>query len=94
MNSPARNSKQRAASHLSPTTPTQTAGADKLNSIVTRSPAFTEPERRQFMIAEAAYYCSEHRGFDPDHELDDWLAAESQVDAALALGETPTFGGG
>jgi hypothetical protein len=46
------------------------------------------------MIAEAAYYCSEHRGFDPDHELDDWLAAERQVDAALALGETPTLGGG
>ena len=45
------------------------------------------------MIAEAAYYHSEQRGFDPGHELDDWLAAESQVDAALALRETPTLAG-
>lgn len=34
------------------------------------------------MVAEAAYYFSEHRGFVPGHELDDWLAAESQIDAA------------
>ncbi|HEY8051341.1 MAG TPA: DUF2934 domain-containing protein [Steroidobacteraceae bacterium] len=35
------------------------------------------------MIAEAAYYCAEQRGFDPGRELDDWLAAESRIDAAL-----------
>lgn len=52
-----------------------------------------ELDRRQSMIAEAAYYFSEHRGFEPGHELDDWLAAESQIDAALALGETPRLDG-
>ena len=37
-------------------------------------------DRRQSMVAEAAYYFSEHRGFAPGHELDDWLAAENQID--------------
>ena len=34
---------------------------------------------RWSMIAEAAYYCAERRGFAPGHDLDDWLAAEVQV---------------
>jgi hypothetical protein len=32
-------------------------------------------------IATAAYYKAEARGFTPDHELDDWLAAEAESDA-------------
>jgi hypothetical protein len=36
------------------------------------------------MIAEAAYYRAEQRGFEPGSELDDWLAAEIEVDALLA----------
>ena len=31
---------------------------------------------RHAMIAEAAYYIAEHRGFEPGHELEDWLCAE------------------
>jgi len=31
------------------------------------------------MIAEAAYYIAQQRGFEPGHEIDDWLAAEAQV---------------
>ncbi len=27
-------------------------------------------------IAELAYFKAEERGFEPGHELDDWLAAE------------------
>jgi DUF2934 family protein len=82
MNSPVRNS-----------TPTKTLRGIKPHSIVTRSGTCIEPDRRQSMIAEAAYYHSERRGFDPGHEVDDWLAAESQVDAALALGEGPRLAG-
>jgi Protein of unknown function (DUF2934) len=33
-------------------------------------------------ISLAAYYCAERRGFEPGHELDDWL------DAERVLGET------
>jgi hypothetical protein len=31
------------------------------------------------MIAEAAYYLAERRGFEPGHELEDWLAAEGMI---------------
>jgi len=38
---------------------------------------------RQSMIAEAAYYHSASRDFAPGHELDDWLAAEAEIEALL-----------
>lgn len=41
-----------------------------------------DPGQRQAMIAEAAYYCAERRGFAPDHELEDWLRAEAEIAAA------------
>jgi hypothetical protein len=41
------------------------------------------------MIAQAAYYRAERRGFEPGYEAEDWLAAESEVDAALMLGALP-----
>lgn len=31
------------------------------------------------MIAAAAYYRAEQRGFAAGHELEDWLAAEAEV---------------
>jgi hypothetical protein len=34
---------------------------------------------RRAMIAEAAYYRAERRGFKPGHELEDWLAAEAEI---------------
>jgi len=34
---------------------------------------------RHAMIAEAAYYRAERRGFQPGHELEDWLVAESEI---------------
>jgi hypothetical protein len=36
------------------------------------------------MIAENAYYRAERRGFLPGHEMEDWLAAEREVDSLLA----------
>ena len=46
---------------------------------------------RQQMIAEAAYYRAERRGFEPGHELEDWLAAEAEVTGS-ALQKTPVAG--
>jgi hypothetical protein len=59
------------------------------NSVITRSSAYIEPEARDAMIAEAAYFRSAHRGFEPGHEVDDWLSAESEIDAAMARGDRP-----
>ena len=39
-----------------------------------------EPEAKWLMIAEAAYYSAEKRGFEPGHELEDWLEAEARID--------------
>ena len=47
---------------------------------------FIGPERRRSLIAQAAYFRAKHRGFEPGHELDDWLAAEAEVDTALTIG--------
>lgn len=36
-------------------------------------------EERRDMIAIAAYFLAQKRGFEPGHELEDWLAAEAEV---------------
>jgi hypothetical protein len=36
------------------------------------------------MIAEEAYLRAQRRDFLPGHELEDWLAAEAEVDRRLA----------
>ena len=37
---------------------------------------FVGPEHRAALIAEAAFFRAEKRGFAPGHEVEDWLAAE------------------
>ncbi|WP_129781919.1 DUF2934 domain-containing protein [Peristeroidobacter soli] len=47
---------------------------------------------RHNMIALAAYFRAQERGFEPGHELEDWVAAETefvhdlQVSAAISEG--------
>lgn len=38
---------------------------------------------RRAMIAEAAYFHAERRGFAPGAEEEDWLVAEGEIDALL-----------
>ena len=52
------------------------------------------PEQRQARICDAAYFLSERRGFRPGHELDDWLAAEGEVDRLLAASVSANRTGG
>jgi Protein of unknown function (DUF2934) len=47
---------------------------------------FAGPGQRAALIAKAAYYRAEKRGFAPGHETADWLAAEAEVDAKLLRG--------
>ena len=42
------------------------------------------PEKRREMIAVAAYYRAEQRGFRGGEALDDWLEAEAEVEQRLA----------
>jgi hypothetical protein len=43
-----------------------------------------EHAARKAMVAEAAYFRAERHGFAPGHELEDWVAAEHEVDALLS----------
>jgi hypothetical protein len=50
-------------------------------------------EERWRMVAEAAYYIAQQRGFAGGDPHADWLAAEQQVDARLrAEGRDPAAG--
>ena len=40
------------------------------------------PAEREQMIAEAAYFRAEQRGYAPAGEADDWLEAERAIDRA------------
>jgi hypothetical protein len=52
-------------------------------AVLTAANVSLEGEDRQLLIAEAAYFRAERRGFQPGRELEDWLAAEIEVDALL-----------
>jgi hypothetical protein len=59
-----------------------TTARSKWNAQPALSDVVDAHERWQ-RTAIAAFYLAEARGFDPGHELDDWLEAERLVDAAL-----------
>lgn len=66
----------RAAPQRPPTTqPTEVTAAHLERREI---PSFSES--REARIAEAAYWRAERRGFVAGQELDDWLAAEKDVD--------------
>jgi hypothetical protein len=44
------------------------------------------PDERQRLIATAAYYHAERRGFAPGCELEDWCAAEAEIEQRLKHG--------
>jgi hypothetical protein len=43
---------------------------------------------RHTMIAEAAYYRAQRRGFENGHDLQDWLEAEAEIDLMLPDSKT------
>jgi hypothetical protein len=47
-------------------------------------PKRVSDEERRAMIARAAYFRAERRNFAPGQELEDWMAAEAEVDRELA----------
>lgn len=45
------------------------------------------PEERYQMIAAAAYFLAERHGFTSGRALDDWIAAEKEIDGMLKSGD-------
>ena len=68
-----------AAASAAPGEPTEVTAAHLERREI---PSFSES--REARIAEAAYWRAERRGFAAGQELDDWLAAEKEVDGDLA----------
>jgi hypothetical protein len=61
----------------------------------TNSPPLFDPLRfvapakgarpREALIAELAYFRAQSRGFEPGHEVEDWLAAEAELEKRNGL---------
>ena len=47
----------------------------------------TEEQQRQHYIEVAAYYIAENRGFNCGCDLENWLAAEAEIDRLLTEGK-------
>ena len=52
--------------------------SEMASQVATNRPV--DPKTKQAMIAEAAYYRAEKRGFAPGHDLEDWLEAEALIE--------------
>jgi hypothetical protein len=59
--------------------PAARAKATKTKTLTVKKSAERSSDDLNSMIATAAYFHAERRGFEPGHELEDWLAAEQQV---------------
>jgi hypothetical protein len=44
---------------------------------------FDDAEVKRRMIAEAAYFVAERRGFAPGYAIEDWLQAEQEIEASM-----------
>ena len=51
----------------------------KSNPLENEAPSEVQTGQAQERIAALAYFKAEARGFWPGHELDDWLAAEEEI---------------
>ena len=49
------------------------------NSVKEACTGDIDPDEFRAMVAERAYGKAEKRGFEPGHEMDDWLEAEQEI---------------
>ena len=75
-------------SAVKPAESTSMAKSEAPAKAAAAKPAVTKPAlspaERMKMIAEAAYYLAQKRGFSGGNEVSDWVAAEKQVDTLLS----------
>jgi hypothetical protein len=73
--------RKRTATKAKPKAKAKTKAKTKAEpaSTAVAKPISLEASVRYAMIADAAYFRAEQRGFIPGHELEDWLAAERLI---------------
>jgi hypothetical protein len=47
------------------------------------APVIVSPDHRKHMIATAAYFIAQRRGFSGGYEVQDWITAEIEIDKQL-----------
>jgi 4-alpha-glucanotransferase len=68
---------------MTQTSDTLNAAPESSSLSPTGSPAELSPQERSEMVAVAAYYLAEQRGFAPGKDVEDWLQAEQYIDAMV-----------
>lgn len=78
---------------VKPATPAKPAATAKPAAAKATKPAAKKsnaaaltPEQRRCYVEVAAYYMAERRGFAGGNEMDDWMAAEAEIDRLLREG--------
>ena len=84
--------KKTAAPAAKPASLTATPDTEVTASQLERREIPSFSETREARIAEAAYWRAERRGFGAGQELDDWLAAEKEVDEDIATRQARSEG--
>ena len=84
-----RPSNSSASARRSDTAAGKPSAAPKSDGPLLHGEAPIDPSAREVLIREAAYYQAERRGFQPGHELEDWLTAEREFDQWLATRAAP-----
>lgn len=70
----------------SPARPARKSTTKKGRGTAATADPTLQAEKRRALIAQAAYLRAERRGFTPGHEVEDWLAAEAEIDLAMSAG--------
>lgn len=73
-----------AANEQQPANRSSSNGARANNDGIERDKSGLSYGERMQMIADAAYYRAEQRGFTPGYELEDWISAERQIASMLS----------
>lgn len=59
------------------------AATPRKKAVKASTAAKVSPEQRYEMIATAAYFIAEKRGFSGGYEMNDWISAEAEIDLQL-----------
>jgi hypothetical protein len=76
----------RVSRESTPTTTRQPVATEGSPGAPTADKTYWTDEMRQEEISRRAYYRAEQRGFSPGYEMEDWLAAEKEVNERMGAG--------
>ena len=76
---PARGTTTPKASSATTRTPTRAAAPRTKSEMTPNARVELTREELRKLISEAAYFRAKQRGFEPGHELEDWIQAEAEV---------------